>query len=232
MYLLPLAGFFARQGDGPVCFFASIDFEEAGLLVTSVRTLVHAVNYLEGDAGWRAVLEPAVPGFLGPLLMLGGLVANRPPLAAVGYVGIYAAVFGGGGLLIGVVLRFTAVAAIRIAGGEPEPDLAVVIGPVGNNDDHHPNVDEIAMVIEVSDSTLTYDRGIKLRAYAGAAIPAYWIVNLVDRQVEVYGNPKPSRTGTPRFAKRSDYLPGQQVPVVFAGSTLGSIAVDAILPPG
>ena len=129
-------------------------------------------------------------------------------------------------------LRVRVQSAIRLAGGEPEPDLAIVIGPVGSNDDHHPIVDEIAMVIEVSDSTLAYDRGIKLRAYAGAAIPAYWIVNLVDRQVEVYGNPKASRTGTPRFAKRSDYLPGQQVPVVLAGSAIGSIAVDAILPPG
>ena len=129
-------------------------------------------------------------------------------------------------------LRVRVQSAIRLAGGEPEPDLAIVIGPVGSNDDHHPIVDEIAMVIEVSDSTLAYDRGIKLRAYAGAAIPAYWIVNLVDRQVEVYGNPKASRTGAPRFAKRSDYLPGQQVPVVLAGSAIGSIAVDAILPPG
>ncbi|MEQ1909096.1 MAG: hypothetical protein ABMA15_09750 [Vicinamibacterales bacterium] len=87
-----------------------------GVLI-GFRTLVHAVNYLEGDAGWRAVLEPAVPGFLGPLLMLGGLVANRPPHAAVGYVGIYAALLGGAGLLVGIVLRFTAVAAIHVAGG-------------------------------------------------------------------------------------------------------------------
>ena len=129
-------------------------------------------------------------------------------------------------------LRVRIQCAIRLAGGEPEPDLAIVAGPVGSTDDHHPNVDEIAMVIEVSDSTLAYDRGIKLRAYAGAAIPAYWIVNLVDRQVEVYGNPRASRAGTPLFAKRSDYLPGQQVLVVLAGTAIGSIAVDAILPPG
>src|SRR5439155_26238916 len=120
--------------------------------------------------------------------------------------------------------------AIRLAGGEPEPDLAVVIGPVGRNDDHHPTAEEIAMVIEVSDSTLAYDRGIKLRAYAGASIRAYWIVNLIDRQVETYNTPKAPRKGTPLYAKRVDYLPGQHVPVVIAGTESATIAVDALLP--
>ena len=99
-----------------------------GVLI-GFRTLVHAVNYLEGDAGWRAVLEPAVPGFLGPLLLLGGLVMSRPPLAVAGYVGAYTAIFGGGGLLIGVVLRFTAVAAIHLAGGTRGSLGAVDPGP-------------------------------------------------------------------------------------------------------
>ena len=44
-------------------------------------------------------------------------------------------------------------------------------------------------LVEVSDSTLSQDRGKKLSAYAKGGIPVYWIVNLVDRQVEVYSRP-------------------------------------------
>jgi len=56
--------------------------------------------------------------------------------------------------------------AIRLLGGEPEPGLAVVRGPVGRYDDHHPEPRDIALLIEVCDTTLAYDSGIKLRSYA------------------------------------------------------------------
>jgi len=77
----------------------------------------------------------------------------------------------------------------------------------------------------VSESTLSTDRGEKLRAFATAKIPIYWIVNLVDRQVEVYTGPV-----VDDYATRHDCLPGQQVPVVIDGLQLGEIAVDDILP--
>ena len=98
-------------------------------VVIGFRTLVHAVNYLEGDAGWRAVLEPAVPSVLGSLLLLGGIVASRPPLAVAAYLGAYAAIFGFAGLLIGIVLRFTAIAAIHLAGGTRGSLSSVDLGP-------------------------------------------------------------------------------------------------------
>ncbi|MCB0634553.1 MAG: Uma2 family endonuclease, partial [Lewinella sp.] len=49
-------------------------------------------------------------------------------------------------------------------------------------------------VIEVSDHTVAKDRGIKLMAYAGAGIPEYWIINLIDRQIEQYLQPQPDGT--------------------------------------
>ena len=61
--------------------------------------------------------------------------------------------------------------------------------------------------------------------YGRSGIPVYWIVNLVDRQVEVYTDPGPSG-----YALRHDYLSGQQVPVVIDGHQVGQIAVDDILP--
>ena len=121
--------------------------------------------------------------------------------------------------------------AIKISGGEPEPDIAIVRGPAGRYDDHHPGSDEIALLIEISDTTLAYDRGIKLRAYANAEVPVYWIVNLVDRQVDVYSSPKPSRKRPSSYGKHAEYKPGQAISVVIDGKQVGTIAVDSILPP-
>ena len=89
-----------------------------------------------------------------------------------------------------------------------------------------PTAADVALLVEVSESTLGQDRGKKRTAYARARIPVYWIVNLVARQVEVYT--RPVKEG--RYRSRKDYKPGQQVPVVIAGQQLPPIAVDDILP--
>lgn len=68
---------------------------------------------------------------------------------------------------------------------EPEPDL--VLAPPGEYDHEHP--ERSLLVIEVSDSSLYRDRGLKQRLYALAGVPEYWIVNLVDRVIEVYTEP-------------------------------------------
>jgi Uma2 family endonuclease len=109
---------------------------------------------------------------------------------------------------------------------EPEPDVSVV--RCINADYRHrvPSPGDVALLVEVADSTLLQDRGLKLAAYGKDGIPVYWIVNLVDRQVEVYT--RPVKAG--RYRSRKDYKPGQQVPVVIAGQQLPPIAVDDILP--
>lgn len=120
--------------------------------------------------------------------------------------------------------------AVRLSGGEPEPDLAVVQGPVGRYDRQHPQPAEIATIVEVSDTSLAYDRTLKLRGYARSGIPVYWVVNLEDRQVEVYADPVSPPGADPHYQTRTDYRPGQQVPVTIAGTPVGQIAVDALLP--
>jgi len=72
---------------------------------------------------------------------------------------------------------------------EPEPDVAVVRGAFEDYRDHHPGT--AALVIEIADSTLMHDRDVKAGLYARFAIPEYWIVNLVDRLVEVHRDPEP-----------------------------------------
>jgi Uma2 family endonuclease len=69
---------------------------------------------------------------------------------------------------------------------EPEPDL--MVSPLDDYDTAHP--DEAHLLIEVAESSLAKDRGIKRRIYAERGVPEYWIVNLVDRCIEVYTDPE------------------------------------------
>jgi len=71
---------------------------------------------------------------------------------------------------------------------EPEPDFAIV--PPGQYDREHPRV--AWLIIEVSESSLKKDSGAKARVYAASAVEAYWVVNLVDRVVEVFTQPQSS----------------------------------------
>jgi Uma2 family endonuclease len=72
---------------------------------------------------------------------------------------------------------------------EPEPDLAVVSGSPRTYREAHPV--RPALVVEVADSSLAFDRREKGSLYARAGISDYWIVNLMDRVVEVYRDPAP-----------------------------------------
>lgn len=68
----------------------------------------------------------------------------------------------------------------------PEPDVAVVRGTEDDYADHHPGTTDVSLVIEVADSSLGADRSTKLRLYASAGIPNYWIINLPGTQIESY----------------------------------------------
>lgn len=78
---------------------------------------------------------------------------------------------------------------ITLGNSEPEPDVAVIQGSTRDYADRHPAARDVALVIEVADSTLERDRTAKKQIYAQAGIANYWIVNLVDRQLEVLLNP-------------------------------------------
>jgi len=71
---------------------------------------------------------------------------------------------------------------------EPEPDLAVISGGPRDYTDHPSRP---SLVVQVADSSLALDREHKGSLYARARLPEYWIVNLVDRVLEVYREPAP-----------------------------------------
>ena len=70
---------------------------------------------------------------------------------------------------------------------EPEPDVAVVQGTIRAYTAAHPKTAEL--IIEVSDSTIRYDRTKKAGLYAKNKIQEYWILNVKNRSLEVYRRP-------------------------------------------
>ncbi|QJW96717.1 Uma2 family endonuclease [Frigoriglobus tundricola] len=111
---------------------------------------------------------------------------------------------------------------------EPEPDVVIAAGTNPTYKTRNPKPSDVLLVMEVSESSLHEDRTTKLGLYAGAKIGVYWIVNLVDRCVEVYTQPRGGKN--PTYKQRTDYGPDDVVPVVIAGQSVGTIAVKELLP--
>lgn len=116
---------------------------------------------------------------------------------------------------------------ITLGDSEPEPDLAVVRGPEERYLTGHPTPEDIAIVIEVADSTVEHDRVTKARTYARARLPVYWIVNLVEQHVEIYTQPRAGRS--PAYRQREDFGVEYGVALVVAGREVGSIPVRHLL---
>jgi Uma2 family endonuclease len=105
------------------------------------------------------------------------------------------------------------------------PDISIVRGHFEDYPTEHPLPKDTAMLAEVALTSLGRDQGMKLTIYGSQGVPMYWIVNVKDRQVEVYTNPGPDG-----YATRDLFKPGESVPVVIDGIEVGRIAVADILP--
>jgi Uma2 family endonuclease len=111
---------------------------------------------------------------------------------------------------------------------EPEPDLAVVPGRPADYRHEHPA--RPALAIEVAESSLAFDRRQKGSLYARAGIADYWIVNLVDRVLEVYRDPGPDAGAPYAWSYRSVVtLPPDDVAVPLAFPSV-RIVVGDLLP--
>lgn len=97
---------------------------------------------------------------------------------------------------------------------EPEPDIAVVQIDDRNYIDHHPNPNQVFLVIEVADATLNFDRKRKAASYSKAKIADYWVIDVKDEQVFVFREP-----GVKTY---------QQQTVVGKGGVLSAIAYPGI----
>jgi Uma2 family endonuclease len=116
---------------------------------------------------------------------------------------------------------------ITTSDSQPEPDVSVIKGNRQDFKTRLPNLDEIVLVIEVSDSTLKRDHIIKQRIYASAGIPIYWILNLQDRTLEVYTNPLPNEK---RYEEQTSYDTNSSVPLVIDAVEVAHLAIKDLLP--
>lgn len=114
---------------------------------------------------------------------------------------------------------------------EPEPDLFVASGTEEDFSSDHPGRDRLVLVVEVADSSVSEDRSVKAGLYARAGISDYWIVNVRDRQIEVYRQPQvaPGNSSGHGYGTRLIILEGSTVAPLFAPDL--KIAVSEVLPP-
>ncbi|MBD2308135.1 Uma2 family endonuclease [Chroococcidiopsis sp. FACHB-1243] len=92
-------------------------------------------------------------------------------------------------LLVGIAFLRMQLPITLYPNSEPEPDIAVVRINSREYIDGHPTADDIFLLIEVADKTLSSDRTLKARIYAQARIAEYWIVDVNARQVYVLREP-------------------------------------------
>ena len=79
---------------------------------------------------------------------------------------------------------------------EPEPDLTVLVPPLDRYRRRHPMAEDVLLLVEVSNSSLRFDRATKVPLYARHGVAEVWIVDLTGETVEVYRQPSPEGYST------------------------------------
>ena len=112
----------------------------------------------------------------------------------------------------------------RHRASEPEPDVAVIRGPLSSYEDHLPGPDDVILIVEIADSSVGDDRA-GLSRYARHGIPCVWVVNIPEEHVEVFTSPV-GRNKSARYEEREVkdrratlalLLDGEACPVPVAG---------------
>ena len=106
------------------------------------------------------------------------------------------------------------------AESEPEPDCALVRPQADAYSTAHPTAEAVLLVIEIAQSSLEYDRTVKLALYAAAGLPDYWLFNLPERRLETYADPYVTPQGTWTYSSRQTYPAPAIVPLP------GELALD------
>lgn len=111
---------------------------------------------------------------------------------------------------------------------DPLPDIAVIKGKIRDFKDHHPN--DAALLVEISQSTLKYDQTKKASLYARQGIQDYWIVNLKQRQLEIYRVPVRDSSATFWYSYANVQIFSEQDSVSPLAKPDAIIAVADLLP--
>lgn len=107
---------------------------------------------------------------------------------------------------------------------EPAPDFIVVRGAIRDYEGRVPSARDVALIIEIADSSLAVDSGEVLEKYAQEKIPCYWLVNIPDRRIEMFTHPEGLR-----YREHRTYASGEAIPIILDGQEVGRIAVGDVL---
>jgi Uma2 family endonuclease len=108
---------------------------------------------------------------------------------------------------------------------EPEPDIALLRPRSDFYASKTPAADDLFLIVAVADTTLAYDRNVKVPRYAAAAVPETWIVNLRDDRLLVYRDAVAGACNTSLVLRRSESVSASETPdIVFAVDDLSSNA--------
>ncbi len=105
---------------------------------------------------------------------------------------------------------------------EPQPDISIVQQRKDLYSSGHPEPEDILLLIEVAESSLIYDRDVKLQIYARAGIPEVWIVALLPQTVEVFRSPGENGYSETKVFPRGDTVSALNLPQL-------TLTVDSIL---
>ena len=109
-----------------------------------------------------------------------------------------------------------------------EPDLLIVRGRLNENAGESASPQDVPWLMEIADASLVFDRRVKRRIYARAAIPIYWLLNLPDRQLEVQSNPS-GPVPMPDYQEHRIYRFDEKIPFVLEAD-LGLVRVGDLIP--
>jgi Uma2 family endonuclease len=98
---------------------------------------------------------------------------------------------------------------------EPEPDLMLLKPRRDDYKSGHPNASDVLLLVEVSETSLVHDRGMKLPLYARFGVAEVWIVDLIGAAVEVYREPAGDA-----YAFKERLISGSLAPVLVPGVTI------------
>ncbi|HZP83143.1 MAG TPA: Uma2 family endonuclease [Chthonomonadaceae bacterium] len=112
---------------------------------------------------------------------------------------------------------------------EPEPDVMVVNGTVDDYEDH-PTPADILLLVEVSDSTIRFDRQDKAALYAEAGVAEYWIINVQARTLEICLDPAPMEEEPYGFGYRSRNIYVETATVTPLAAPQSTVRVADLLP--
>jgi len=119
--------------------------------------------------------------------------------------------------------------AIQTTDSLPEPDVSIVADALDSHTSRPTRSEEVALIVEAADASLALDRRLKGRVYARAGIANYWILNLIDGQVEVYSNPS-GPVQMPGFHEHRVLRGDDKLSLVIGLDDLGMVRVADMIP--